>query len=78
MFNLDKPSAEEFLEVYKTLIPEYPEMVSEMTMGPCIAIEIRLNINDLLILDKKMQYNHLDKYVDHMILISLKQFVNIQ
>ena len=41
MFNLDKPSAEEFLEVYKTLIPEYPEMVSEMTMGPCIAMEIR-------------------------------------
>jgi nucleoside-diphosphate kinase len=41
MFSLDKPSAEEFLEIYRNLIPEFPEMVVEMTMGPCVALEIR-------------------------------------
>lgn len=41
LFYLDKPSAEEFLEVYKTLIPEFPEMVAELTMGPCLALEVR-------------------------------------
>jgi len=41
LFNLDKPCSEEFLEIYKNLIPEYLDMVSEMTVGPCIALEIR-------------------------------------
>lgn len=40
MFYLDKPCSEEFLEIYKNLIPEFTEMVTELTMGPCIAIEI--------------------------------------
>ena len=29
MFYLDKPSSEEFLEIYKTLIPEISEMVNK-------------------------------------------------
>jgi len=40
MFYLDKPSSEEFLEIYKNLIPEISEMINELTMGPCIAMEI--------------------------------------
>jgi nucleoside-diphosphate kinase len=41
MFYLDKPCAEEFLEIYRHLIPEFSEMVTELTMGPSIAVEIR-------------------------------------
>ena len=40
MFYLDHPCAEEFLEIYKNLIPEYVEMVNELSMGPCVALEI--------------------------------------
>lgn len=35
-----KPNAEEFLEVYKGVLNEYPEMVDELTSGLSIAIEI--------------------------------------
>ena len=45
MFWLDRPSAEvilliiqEFLEVYKNVVPEYNQLVEEMTSGPCIAL----------------------------------------
>lgn len=41
LFNLDKPTVEEFLEVYKGVLPEYSQMVDEMTSGPCIALEVR-------------------------------------
>lgn len=41
MFWLDRPSAEEFLEVYKGVVPEYNQLVEEMTNGPCIAFEVR-------------------------------------
>ena len=41
IFNLDRANAEEFLEVYKGVVQEYNFMVSEMTSGPCIALEIR-------------------------------------
>jgi len=41
LFNLDKPTAEEFLEVYKGVVPEYSQMVDELTSGPCVAMEVR-------------------------------------
>ncbi|KAJ7396054.1 Nucleoside diphosphate kinase 7 [Pitangus sulphuratus] len=40
MFNMERPSAEEFYEIYKGVVPEYLEMVSELCSGPCIAMEI--------------------------------------
>lgn len=36
-----RPNAEEFLEVYKGVLQEYPEMVDELTSGLSIAIEIK-------------------------------------
>ena len=41
MFTLDKPTAEEFFEVYKGVLPEFVAMIEQMTTGPCIALEIR-------------------------------------
>ena len=41
MFTLDKPTAEEFFEVYKGVLPEYVGMIDAMTTGPCIVMEIR-------------------------------------
>jgi nucleoside-diphosphate kinase len=41
MFTLDKPTAEEFFEVYKGVLPEFVGMIEAMTLGPCIVMEIR-------------------------------------
>uniref|UniRef100_A0A0L8GNH0 Nucleoside diphosphate kinase-like domain-containing protein n=1 Tax=Octopus bimaculoides TaxID=37653 RepID=A0A0L8GNH0_OCTBM len=41
MFHLERVCAEEFLEVYKGVVPEYPSMVTELTSGPCVAIALR-------------------------------------
>lgn len=41
MFTLDKPTAEEFFEVYKGVLPEFVGMIEHMTTGPCIVMEIR-------------------------------------
>lgn len=41
LFNLDKPTAEEFFEVYKGVLPEFVGMIEHMTSGPCIVLEIR-------------------------------------
>ena len=41
MFCLDKPTAEEFFEVYKGVLPEFVAMIEHMTTGPCIVMEIR-------------------------------------
>ncbi|XP_071198380.1 nucleoside diphosphate kinase homolog 7 isoform X2 [Salvelinus alpinus] len=41
MFNMDRANAEEFLEVYKGVVTEYPNMVAELCSGPCMALEIR-------------------------------------
>ena len=41
MFTLDKPTAEEFFEVYKGVLPEFVAMIEHMSTGPCIALEIR-------------------------------------
>ena len=41
MFNLDKPTAEEFLEIYRGVLPEYILITEQMTTGPCIVLEVR-------------------------------------
>ena len=41
MFYLDKPTAEEFFEVYKGVLPEFVPLVEHMTTGPCIVMEVR-------------------------------------
>lgn len=41
MFTLDKPTAEEFFEVYKGVVPEYVPLTEHMTTGPCIVLEVR-------------------------------------
>jgi len=40
MFTLEKANAEEFLEVYKGVVHEYSAMVAQLTLGPCLALEI--------------------------------------
>jgi nucleoside-diphosphate kinase len=41
MFHMEKANAEEFYEVYKGVVQEYQSMVTELTSGPCLALEIR-------------------------------------
>ncbi|NWV28072.1 NDK7 kinase, partial [Origma solitaria] len=41
LFNMERTNVEEFYEIYKGVVPEYLEMVSELCSGPCIAMEIR-------------------------------------
>ena len=41
MYHLDRPTANEFFEVYKGVLPEFVPLVDHMTLGPCIAMEIR-------------------------------------
>ncbi|XP_034230198.1 nucleoside diphosphate kinase 7 [Thrips palmi] len=37
---LDRSAAEEFLEIYCTILPEYPAMVTQLSSGSCVAMEI--------------------------------------
>uniref|UniRef100_A0A671V366 Nucleoside diphosphate kinase homolog 7 n=1 Tax=Sparus aurata TaxID=8175 RepID=A0A671V366_SPAAU len=39
-FNVDRANAEEFYEVYKGVVIEYPSMVTELCSGPCMVLEI--------------------------------------
>lgn len=41
MFTLDSANAADFLEVYRNVVPEYTGMVEALTVGPCIAMEIK-------------------------------------
>ncbi|XP_054876177.1 nucleoside diphosphate kinase 7 [Poeciliopsis prolifica] len=41
MFNMDRANAEEFYEIYKGVVTEYPGMVTELCSGPCIVLEIQ-------------------------------------
>eukprot|EP01137_Pigoraptor_chileana_P013060 Opistho-2@66115 len=43
LFRLETANAEEFLEIYKGVVPEYSAMVQELTCGACIALEVRLD-----------------------------------
>ena len=38
---MERANAEEFYEVYKGVVQEYPMMVTELSSGPCIAFEVR-------------------------------------
>lgn len=40
MFNVETANGEEFYEIYKGVVSEYPNMVTEICSGPCIALEI--------------------------------------
>ncbi|KAG7262518.1 hypothetical protein CRUP_000009 [Coryphaenoides rupestris] len=41
MFTLDQANAEDFYEVYKGVVTEYPGMVSELCSGACLALEVQ-------------------------------------
>lgn len=41
MFNLSRPVVEEFLDVYKGVLPEYLPLIEHMSGGPMIALEVR-------------------------------------
>jgi nucleoside-diphosphate kinase len=42
MFYLDKPTSEEFFEIYKGVFPEYTAIIDHVSSGgPIIALEIR-------------------------------------
>lgn len=41
MFYLDKPTANEFLDVYKNVLPEQSALSDHLTTGPCIVLEVR-------------------------------------
>lgn len=41
MFREDRANIEEFLEVYKEVIPEYNDMVAQLLEGPMLVMEIR-------------------------------------
>ncbi|KAJ3157211.1 Nucleoside diphosphate kinase 7 [Geranomyces variabilis] len=40
LFRLEKADAEEFLEIYKGVVPEYHAMLDHLTSGPIVAMEI--------------------------------------
>lgn len=41
IFKLEKPSAGEFLEVYKDVIPEYQDIVSDLSTGQVLVMAIK-------------------------------------
>ena len=41
MFTLAQPTAEEFFEIYRGVLPEFIPMIEHMTTGPCIVMEVR-------------------------------------
>lgn len=43
LFHLDRSEADEFLDIYRNLQPEFNQIVEELSSGPCIALEVRHN-----------------------------------
>ena len=41
MFYLNRPSIEEFYDVYKGVLPEYVPLIEHFISGPCIVLEVR-------------------------------------
>lgn len=41
MFNLSRPVVEEFMDVYKGVLPEYLPLIEHLSNGPMIALEVR-------------------------------------
>ncbi|XP_061501741.1 nucleoside diphosphate kinase 7 [Anopheles gambiae] len=46
MLRFERPNCEEFLEVYKGVVPEYESMVMQMISGDCMALEITNKFDD--------------------------------
>ncbi len=63
MFHLDRAAAQEFMEVYHTIIPEYNAIVEHYTSGPAIAMEIRAGRAQL---DKVCWEPHVEMMCDAM------------
>lgn len=40
MFYMERGNCEEFYEVYKGIVPEYVQLVLELSNGPCVALEV--------------------------------------
>merc|ERR1711871_1362504 len=40
MLHMSRPNAEEFLEVYKGIVPEHHDWVEELVSGKCLAAEV--------------------------------------
>lgn len=41
MLQLTRPNAQEFLEVYRGVVPEYTEWVNELVSGRCVALQVK-------------------------------------
>uniref|UniRef100_A0A5F8H045 Nucleoside diphosphate kinase homolog 7 n=1 Tax=Monodelphis domestica TaxID=13616 RepID=A0A5F8H045_MONDO len=41
MFHMDRVNVEEFYEVYKGVVTDFSDMVTELYSGPCVALEIQ-------------------------------------
>lgn len=41
LFNMDRPTAEEFFEIYKGVLPEFGAIIDQMIVGPSIVLEVR-------------------------------------
>ena len=41
MVRLDKTASTEFLSVYKGVLPDYVDLVDEMSSGPCLVLEVK-------------------------------------
>jgi nucleoside-diphosphate kinase len=41
MVRLDKTASAEFLNVYKGVLPDYVDLVDEMSSGPCLVLEVK-------------------------------------
>jgi len=41
LWHLDTVTAEEFLDVYKGVLPEYPELCHQLVVAPCLIMEVR-------------------------------------
>ena len=46
-FQFDKRQSEEFLEVYKGVVPEYPDQVIEFCSGLAVCLEVTPNLSTL-------------------------------
>ncbi|XP_058060149.1 nucleoside diphosphate kinase 7 [Anopheles bellator] len=46
MLRFERANCEEFLEVYKSVVPEYESMVMQMISGDCVALEVTNKYDD--------------------------------
>jgi len=48
MMQLSRPNAQEFLEVYKGVVPEYADWVEELISGKVVAVQVLMEANPVL------------------------------